>query len=129
EASRSTSLVPDGSAQPSPAQDLACGVEAGGAHDAAAWVGGRASQVEAVDRRPVARIAGHGTEREKLARGHRALEDVSAGEVEDALEVGRRKHLTVDDRALEVRRVLVQHVDAAIGERVALLIPGAVAKL
>src|SRR5215217_6285015 len=119
----------DGSAQLRPAQDLACGIEAGGAHDASAGVRGRAAEVEAADRRPVTRVAGHGTEREQLARGHRALKDVSAGEVEDALQVGRRQHLAVDHCVLEIRRVLVQHVEAAIGEALALIIPGTVAEL
>src|SRR5262249_49894903 len=126
---RSAMPTPDGLAERSSAQDLAGRIEAGGPHDAAARVSGRAAQVQAADRGRVACVAGNRTEREELAGGHRALEDVSAGEVEDALEVGRCQHLAVYDGALEVRRVLVHHVEAAIGEYVALLIPGAVAEL
>ena len=60
-------------------------------------MGSGAAQVEAGDRRPVARVAGHRSEGEELTGRHRALEDVAAGEVEDALEVGRGQHLPVED--------------------------------
>ena len=92
-------------------------------------MGGGAAEVEAGDRRPVARVAGNGTEREELAGSHRALEDVAAREVEDALEVRRRQHLAVEDRALEVGRVRVEQVEAAVREGVTLVVPGSVAKL
>src|SRR5690348_13870157 len=63
-----------GPSQLAPPEDLAGCVEARRAHDASAGVGGGAAQVEALDRRPVPRVAGDGAEREELARGHRALE-------------------------------------------------------
>ena len=109
--------------------DLLGGAEALRAHYPAARMGGGAAQIEPADRRPVARVAGHGTECEELAGSHRALEDVAAREVEDAFEVRRRQHLAVDDRPLEVGRVLVEQVEAAIRERVTLVVPGPVAEL
>ena len=56
-------------------------------------------------------------EREELVRRHRALEDVAAGQAEDALQIERRQHLAAEHRACEVRRVLVEDVEAAVGER------------
>ena len=84
------------------------GVPARRAHDAAAGVGGRAAQVEALDGRAVVGVADDGAEQEELVQRHRALEDVAAGQVEGLLQVERRQHLPGDDRLLEVRRVLVR---------------------
>src|SRR5262245_19076926 len=88
------------------AQDLAGGVAAAGSHHAAARVRARAAQVEAFDRRAVARPAGNRSQEEDLVRRDLAVEDVPAGEPEALLEVEGREHLAVHDRAAEVRRVL-----------------------
>src|SRR5215204_4503212 len=116
-------------AQATLAQDLAGGIEPRRAHHPAAGMGCGAAQIEARNRRPVARVARHRTEREELAGSHRALEDVAAREIEDAFEVRRRQHLAVEDRALEVGRVLIEEVEAAVREGVTLVVPGSVAKL
>src|SRR6516165_1248130 len=71
----------------SPAEDLAGGVEAGGADDAAAGVGGGAAQEQ----------ARHRPQGEQLVQRHRPLKDVAAGQAEDALQVRRRQHLAGDD--------------------------------
>src|SRR5712692_11432 len=105
------------------AEDLAGGVPAGDAHDASARMGGGAAEVQALDGSAVPRVAGDGPEREELGRSHRALENIAAREIEDALEIERGQHLTRQHRAAKVRRVLVEQVDAPIGKALAQLVP------
>ena len=56
-------------------------------------MGARAAQVEALDRRAVARPAGHRPHEEELLQGQVAVEDVALGQAEPALEVERRQDL------------------------------------
>src|SRR5215472_2823867 len=95
-------------------EDLPRGVVAARAHDAAAGMSGGAAQVEAADGRAVVGVAGEGAPEEELIRRHRSLEDVAAGESEALLDVPRGEHLPGDDRAAEVRRVIVHGPKAAV---------------
>ena len=74
----------------------------------------------AADRRAVLRPVGHRPEEEQLLERELALEDVALGQADDALDVRRREHLAVEDRALQVRRVLGERVDDRVAERLAL---------
>ena len=85
-----------------------------------------APQIEAGDRRPVARAAGHGTEREELPGVIAPWKMLPPVRLK-TLEVRRREHLAVEDRALEVRRVRVEQVEAAVRERLTVVVPGSVA--
>ena len=44
------------------------------------------------------------------------LEDIATGQAESAFQVQRRQDLACEDRALEIGRVLVEQVEAAIGK-------------
>lgn len=64
---RSVSLSYPGDAlAPEIAHDLASGVVAGGACDAASRMGARAAQIETRDRTPIIRVTQHRTRREDL---------------------------------------------------------------
>ena len=78
------------------------------AHDAAAGVRARAALVQPADRRAVLRPARRRPQEEELVQRQLALEDVALGEAGDALDVGRREHLPVQDGRLDVRRVLAR---------------------
>ena len=69
------------SAPPRP-QVLEGGDAAGGPHEAAAGMGGRAAHPQAVHRRPVAGPAGDGPVEEELLERQLALEDVALGEAD-----------------------------------------------
>src|SRR5262249_59232152 len=69
------------------AEDLAGCIVPAGAHDAAPRVGGRAAQVEPLQRRAVVSEAGKRTHEEELVERHRPLEDVASGEPEALLDV------------------------------------------
>src|SRR5262249_15184623 len=108
------------------AKDLAGGVVAAGAHDAAAGVGGGAAEVEAAHGGAVVGVAGDGTEEEELRRRHRSLEDVAAGEAEAALDVERGEDLAVEDGAAEVWGVLIHEGETAVGKGLLRVVPAAV---
>src|SRR5205807_5736922 len=97
------------------AEDYAGGVQPGCAHDPTAGVGGRAAQVQVAHRRAVAGEARHRAEKEELIQRHGPLEDVPTGQVERPLQVYRSQHLPGHDGALEIRRVLVEQFEAAVG--------------
>ena len=50
-----------------------------------------------------------------LVEAHGAVEDVSAGEAEGGLEVGRREDLLAHDARLEPGRVLLHRVEDHVG--------------
>src|SRR4051794_19740895 len=95
-------------------QDFFRGVLSAGAEDSAAGVAGGAAQVKAANRRSVVGPAGDWAEAEKLMGAHRALHDVTARDAERAFEVERRQHLSMFDRARNIRRVFGKHFDAAV---------------
>ena len=80
------------------------------------------------DRRAVARPAGHRPHHEHLVQAHLAVEDVAAGDAEAALQIERRQHLPVLDDRADVRRVLLDQRDHAVGERLAQFVPRAFAQ-
>ena len=110
-------------------QDLQRGDAAGRAHDPAAGVRGRAAHVEAAHGRAVAGPARHRPQEEELLERQLALEDVALGQAPLALEVERGQHLAVQDELLDVGRVLRDGVDHGVAERLALLVPRALAQL
>src|SRR5262245_6185334 len=109
-------------------QDLAGGVPTWRAHHPASRVSGSPTEVEALDRRAVARAAWQRAKGEKLVRNHRTLEDVATRQVEGALQIHRRDHLAGHDRAAKIRRVVVQHIKAPVGKGLAETIPRGVAQ-
>src|SRR2546426_2101530 len=109
-------------------QDLARGVLARGAHDAAAGMRAGAAQVETADRRAVVRPARGRTEEEQLIGGHLAVEDVPLGETEDLLQIPRAEDLARDDRLLDVRGVFRQRVDDLVAHLLADLGPGQIGR-
>src|SRR6185295_19997529 len=88
------------------ALDLAGGIVAARADDAAARMRGGAAEIQPTDRRAVVGVSRQWTREKQLVQRHRALENVAARETELALEIEWRQHLTVDDRAFQVRSVL-----------------------
>ena len=89
----------------------------GCAHDAAAWVGGRAAQVQAANRRAIIGESRNRPEGEELMQRHRPLKDIAARQVERSLEIERRQHLPRQNRALEIRRIFIEQVETTIGKR------------
>src|SRR5437899_1820730 len=80
------------------------------------------AEVQPLDRRAIVRPSGGRAETKEPVQVHRPLEDVAAGQAERPLQVRRRQHLPVDDRAAEVRCVLVHHLETAVGEGVAAVV-------
>ena len=76
----------------------------------------RATQGETRDRCGVAPVAGHGAQEGEPVGGHRAVEDVAAGQAEDALQVRRCEHLVVEDALREARRDLVDEREDPLGQ-------------
>src|SRR5204863_8116048 len=60
---------------------------------------------------------------------HRPLEDVAAGEIEGLLQRDGGQDLAVDYRLLDIRRILVDDVDAAVGILVAVRLPSSFLEL
>src|SRR2546425_10995091 len=79
----------------------------------------RAALEQAMDRRAVARPRRRGAQEELLLQRELALEDVAFGKTDDALDVGRRDDLAMQDRALQVRSVFGQRIDHRIAELLA----------
>src|SRR5439155_15368157 len=103
-------------------QDPECREPARAAHDPAAGVRSRAALPVAADRRAVLRPTRHRPQEEELLQCQLALEDVALGEARDALDVGRRQHLAVQDQRLDVGRVAAQGLHHGVAERLALLV-------
>src|SRR5207253_6329890 len=72
------------------------------AHDAAARMRRAAAHPQVPNRRVVLRPPGHRPREEQLLERQFALEDVSFGEPELALEIERRQHLSVKDDVANV---------------------------
>src|SRR5205814_10694383 len=83
----------------------------------------RAAQEQSTDGRAIAGESRYWAEGEQLVQRHGALEDVAPGQIEGPLQVQRSQHLAGDHRTLEIRRVLVEQVEAAIGEALAQVVP------
>ena len=83
----------------------------------------RAAQVEAVDRRAVVAVAAHRPQREELIGRHLAVQRVTARESERALELERREHLAVQDRAGHVGEVPADALDRTVGDLVGDRVP------
>ena len=77
-------------------QDDTGGVMAGGAGDATAGMGARATMVEALERPAIVGMAEHWPRREQLVERQRAVKDVAAQQAELALQVERRQDLPAD---------------------------------
>ena len=107
-------------------EDLHRRVSSRRAHDAAAWMSGRAAHVQVADRRAVLRPARRGTQEEQLFERQLALEDVPFRQPPFALEVERSDDLTMANDVADVGRVLRERVDDRVAERLALLVPRAV---
>src|SRR6185437_13485599 len=99
------------------------GIVPGSAGHAAAWMGARAAQVEALERHAVIRGADHRPRAEQLVGAHLAVENVAAGEAEAPLQIERRMDLPPDHRLGEAGCVRVHRSDDLIRCLFALLVP------
>src|SRR5256714_15373994 len=82
----------------------------------------RTALVKPTDRRAVARPGRCRPQEEHLLQRELALEDVALGEATDALDVGGRDHLPMQDRALEVWCIFPKRIHHRVAELLALRI-------
>src|SRR5208283_4004789 len=75
------------------AQDLACGIVPGGAGDAAARVGSRATHIQTRQWTPVVGMAQRGAGRKKLIQAQRAMKYIASDQPERTLQVQRAEDL------------------------------------
>src|SRR5215204_5958543 len=99
------------------------------AEDRSARPGARAAEIEAVDRSPIVAIARDGSVAEHLIRQNLAVEDVAAGDADDALDVGRSEHLEMLDCVWDVRREHGERVDDVRPDLVPSLVPRALRQI
>src|SRR5215471_3298599 len=66
-------------------------------HDAAAWMGCRATHVKVLDRGAILRPSRHGTEKEQLFEREFSLKDIAFTQPEFPLQIERCQHLLADD--------------------------------
>src|SRR5262249_44917674 len=104
---------------PAVEQDLARGVRARGAGDAAARVGAGVAQVQPVERHPVARVTEQRPPREELIEARLAVEGVALGQPVIAFQVEGRDHLPRGHQVAETRGILVKYLYYLVAERVA----------
>ena len=91
---------------------------------AAAWVHTRASQVQTSDARyPIIRQFGQRAKRKHLIKRHFDVHHVAAQQAERALQIQRRLHITVGDRAAHIGRVTVHHFQQFVGFALADAVP------
>src|SRR5580704_9844854 len=95
----------------------------GGAHDAAAGVGGRAAHVEILDRRAEARVSRCWAQEEQLLERKFSLEDVAFAQSPLAFEIERSDYLLVQDYVFDVGRVLGDGIDDGVAESFFLIVP------
>src|ERR671919_621737 len=95
----------------SSAQNLHRRVATGCAHDSAAGMRADPALEEAGKRRAVLSPRRHRPKEEHLLERKLALEDVAFGKADDALDVGGRNHLPVQDPRLQGWRVLRARLD------------------
>src|SRR5882724_8999459 len=81
-------------------QNFAGGVVAGCAHHSAARMRAGAAHIKCADGSAVVCPAWNGTQEEKLAEAHFAVENISAGESVNFFEVERRENLSVTHQTL-----------------------------
>ena len=95
------------------------GVVAGRAHDPAARVGTRTTQIEPGNRGGVAAATRQRPAPEHLVEAHCSVEDVAAGDAEFSLDVERRQHLPRQDQRRKIWGVLGDRIDHLVGVRFA----------
>src|ERR1017187_7664869 len=94
-------------------------------HHASARMRARTAEIEALNRRAVARPAGYRTHHEHLVQAHLAVENVAAGDAETPFQVERRQHLAMLHKPPDVGGVLLDQRHHPVAERLAKLVPGA----
>lgn len=100
--------------------DLAGGIMAGNAGDAAARMGAGATKIKPCDGHTVIGMAQHRTGREQLVETELTVKDVAVRKSEAPFQIQRRKNLARENRAAEVRCVSGNRVDYEVGKRLAL---------
>src|ERR1700722_728060 len=93
------------------------------AHDSAPGMSGRTTHIKILNGRAEARIAGCGTQEEKLLQRKFTLEDVAFAQSPLAFEVKRSDDLFVQDDVFDVGRVLGDGIDDGIAEGFFLVVP------
>jgi len=88
-----------------------CRQLAGRAHDAAAGMRARTSEIISVDRRAETRPLRRRAHEEELMQQQFAVEDVAARDARDAFDIEGRDDLFADDGAADVRRVTLDGRD------------------
>ena len=96
-----------------------CREPSAGARKESAGMRARSAQIQAGDRRRVARMAQQRTHREQLVERQLAMEDVSPRQTVVALEVQRRDDLRGEDVRSHAWRVSFEHVEDVAKEAVA----------
>lgn len=101
-------------------EDLAGGVEAGGAGEGDSGMRSTAAEEKSANGRAIASAAQQRTHGEKLVEGEFAVSDVAAGEAVFLFEVEGSDDAAGEDFRREIRRVFGESFDDDVGERVAL---------
>ena len=104
-------------------QDLPSGIVARSTGDAASRMASRTSQIETRDRTSIIRVTQHRTRREDLPQIERSVENIAADKSECSLKVERGKDLARQDRAPEIRRMIIDRLDHEIGDGFTVVIP------
>src|SRR3546814_8177926 len=97
-------------------ENLACGIMARSAGDAAAGVSSGAAHVEALHRPPIGGVAKHGAGGPKLVQGHVAVHDVAADEArseEHTSELQSLMRISYADFCLKTKKTLTAHATTA----------------
>src|SRR3984885_7007605 len=96
---------------------------AGGAHDAAAGMRGRAAHVKILDGSAEARVSRCGTQEEELLEREFALEDVAFAQTPLAFEIERSYDLLVQNDVFDVGRVLGDGVNDGVAKGFFFIVP------
>jgi len=104
-------------------QDFSSGIVAWRTGDAASRMASRTAQIETRDRTSIIRVTQHRTRREDLPQIERSVEDVAADQAECPLKIERGKDLARQDRAPEIRCMIIDRFDHEIGDGFAVVVP------